>query len=214
MRYFTSDLHLFHSLVYKKYRSNFSSIEDMHTDLVSRWNRQVKAKDIVYILGDVTFGKLEETKEIISKLNGRKILIRGNHDERFTSAQWIQLGFEDVRDVLVLKKSLETNKPAQKWILCHYPYSSPLRYFFYKIFGPYLGRRSEASYYKLYLAYKGYKLVHGHHHDGPIYKHDQVNVAWDVHKRLLSENEVREIFLSNETTGIKRVWRSIVTALW
>ena len=212
MRWFTSDIHLFHNLIHKKYRSHCATLEDMHHEFVIQWNKQVKSKDIVYVLGDVSFGKWEETKEILSKLNGRKILIRGNHDERFTSAHWVALGFEDVRDIFVFKKSSETGKPAQKWILCHYPYSSPFRYFFYRLFGKFLGRRSEAGYYKLYLSYKGHPLIHGHHHSGPTHKYDQLNVAWDIHRRLLSENEVRDMLTEHKSRT--NVLQKLKAILW
>lgn len=214
MKYFTSDIHLFHNLVLKKYRNEFSSFEEMHHDFVTKWNKQVNSKDIVFVLGDVSFGKFEETKSIISKLNGRKILIRGNHDERFNAKQWIQIGFDDIRDTFVFKKNTENFKPAEKIILCHYPYSSQIRYFFYKIFGKLLGRRSEAAYYKLYLAYKGHKLLHGHHHEGPVYKFDQVNVAWDIHRRLLNENEVMDLFKNNKPTGFVGFLKKIKTIFW
>ena len=186
-------------------------MQEMHKDLIAKWNKQVKNKDIVYVLGDVTFGKWEESKEIVSRLNGRKILIRGNHDDRFTSAQWIELGFEDVRDILVIKKSGDF-PVAKRWILCHYPYSSSIRYFFYRWFGRFFGQRSEAGYYKLFLSYKDHKLVHGHHHDGPIYKHDQLNVAWDIHGRLLNENDVLYLFETYEKQN--NILSKLKTILW
>lgn len=205
MRWFVSDLHFFHNLVYRKYRSNFDTIEDMHKDIIKKWNKKVKAKDTVYIIGDVTFGKFEETKELLAKLNGEKVLIRGNHDERFTSAEWVELGFKDVRDTYVIKKENE------KWILSHYPYSSSFKFFFYK----WLNRkRGEAGYYKLYLPYKGYKLIHGHHHSGPQYRHDQVNVAWDVNGTLLNENDIKELFTKNEVGTLQKIINMIKLILW
>jgi calcineurin-like phosphoesterase family protein len=204
MRYFTSDLHFFHMLVYKKFRSKHGSLEGMHNNLIQEWNKTVKNKDIIYIIGDVSFGKFEETKALISKLKGRKFLIRGNHDERFTSKDFIDMGFEDVRDTYVLKR------PNEKWILSHYPYSSPFRFFFHKWFG----KRAEANYFKLYLSYKNYKLVHGHHHFGAVYKFDQVNVAWDVHRKILSEDEIATIFEKNDPSKFKRILNTIKACFW
>ena len=40
----------------------------------------VTENDTVYHLGDVGFGTTEMLKELISRLNGTKILLRGNHD--------------------------------------------------------------------------------------------------------------------------------------
>ncbi len=203
MRWFTSDLHLFHQLVYKKYRSKFATMDDMHQDIIIKWNKQVRTKDIVYVLGDVTFGKYEETKELLGKLHGRLILIRGNHDERFTSAQWIKMGFEDVRDLFVLKNE------GIKMILNHFPYSSSFKFFFLR-WKNRLKKRNEANYYKLFLSYKGYKLVHGHNHDGPKTKFAQTNVAWDVNGRLLSEHELLQNYVTDfELPLYRRIWETL-----
>lgn len=199
MRWFTSDLHFFHNLILKKYRSESPSLQEMHEKMIIQWNKQVKSRDMVYIIGDVSFGRWEETKEVLSKLNGRKVLIRGNHDDRFDSAQWVSLGFEDVRDVLVIKKETE------KWMLCHYPYSSPFRFFFYYLKDRFFTKRGSANYYKLYYSYKGCKLLHGHHHTGPVYNHDQVNVAWDIHRKLLNENDIKDIFDANKPSAFKKI---------
>ena len=72
----------------------FSSCEEMDETMVERWNSVVKAKDTVYHLGDVAIprGGLAN----LVKCNGRKILIRGNHDcldettEILTSMGWKQ----------------------------------------------------------------------------------------------------------------------------
>ena len=203
MRYFTSDLHFFHQLVYRKYRSEFATIEDMHESVISKWNKQVKSKDIVFVLGDVTFGKYEETKVLIEKLRGIKILIRGNHDERFTSAEWIQMGFKDVRDMFVIKNE------KVKMILNHFPYSSSFKFFYFKWKNARQGK-NEANYYKLFLPYKGYTLIHGHNHDGPPHKFCQTNVAWDVNHRLLSEHELLQNFVTDYKLPLyKRIWESL-----
>jgi len=50
----------------------------MDEDLIRRWNRIVSPNDIVYNLGDVSFNP----QRYVCKLNGRMILIQGNHDKR------------------------------------------------------------------------------------------------------------------------------------
>lgn len=52
----------------------------MNNTLINNWNSVVKKNDIVYVLGDFCFGNTERTNEIFNKLNGKIILIRGNHD--------------------------------------------------------------------------------------------------------------------------------------
>jgi calcineurin-like phosphoesterase family protein len=56
----------------------FSSVEEMDEVLVSNWNRTVGPKDTIYHLGDVVIPRA--SLKILDRLNGRKILIRGNHD--------------------------------------------------------------------------------------------------------------------------------------
>lgn len=56
----------------------FSSVEEMDETMVDRWNATVGANDKVYHLGDVAIAK--RALDIIGRLNGKKVLIRGNHD--------------------------------------------------------------------------------------------------------------------------------------
>lgn len=58
---------------------------DNHTErLLANWNRLVKPEDTVVLPGDFSWGlKLEDTKadfDFLNKLNGKKILLKGNHD--------------------------------------------------------------------------------------------------------------------------------------
>lgn len=48
--------------------------------LIQRWNSKVKKNDLVYILGDFSFHTAQGTMDILKRLNGKKILIEGNHD--------------------------------------------------------------------------------------------------------------------------------------
>jgi calcineurin-like phosphoesterase family protein len=204
LRYFTSDLHFFHKLAHRLYREDLGDLAAMNEAIISEWNRTVKKTDEVYVLGDLSFGKFEETKAIVSRLRGQKILVRGNHDERFSTRQFLEMGFKDVRDLIVLKR------PQETWLLRHYPYQSPVRYFYLRLFS----KNREAHYHKLYPAYKGQKLLHGHHHSGPVLKFDQLNVAWDIHRRLLREDEVAEIFKQNARSKFSRLKASIEALIW
>lgn len=67
----------------EKVRPEFSSVEDMNETIIDRWNTVVGHNDVVYHLGDVHFGATANEKSngsILSRLNGRKYLIVGNHD--------------------------------------------------------------------------------------------------------------------------------------
>ena len=51
---------------------------EMDEEMVKRWNETVKPRDKVYHLGDVVINR--KSLSIMSRLNGDKVLIRGNHD--------------------------------------------------------------------------------------------------------------------------------------
>lgn len=57
----------------------FSSVEEMDSVLIDNWNSVVKPEDKVIHCGDVVINKKHLTT--LSKLNGKKKLIMGNHDE-------------------------------------------------------------------------------------------------------------------------------------
>lgn len=84
--FFTSDLHFFHDKHAERNIVEFSdrkliTTREEHTEwLVSLWNSQVKPNDTVHHLGDFAFAyKPEKIVELIYRLNGRKVFVRGNH---------------------------------------------------------------------------------------------------------------------------------------
>jgi calcineurin-like phosphoesterase family protein len=50
----------------------------MDEEMVKRWNERVRPNDKVYHLGDVVINR--KALSTLSRLNGDKVLIRGNHD--------------------------------------------------------------------------------------------------------------------------------------
>jgi calcineurin-like phosphoesterase family protein len=56
----------------------FSCAEEMDEFMVKAWNQRVGPKDKIYHLGDVVINR--KFLNILARLNGDKILIRGNHD--------------------------------------------------------------------------------------------------------------------------------------
>ena len=49
--------------------------------LLTQWNNNVDANDTVYILGDLFFRNVVSADEYLSRLHGKKHLIKGNHDK-------------------------------------------------------------------------------------------------------------------------------------
>lgn len=79
MNFVISDTHFGHKkiLEFEPLLRPFASIEEHDETLVERWNDVVRHKDTVWHLGDVSFSK---DISILGRLNGRKMLVMGNHD--------------------------------------------------------------------------------------------------------------------------------------
>ena len=117
MIYFTSDFHLFHKNVLKFDNRPFKSVEDMHLEIIKRWNNKVTKDDIIYILGDVSFGSAKDTIDIIKQLNYKELhLIIGNHDFKILKDKSFRDLFTEICEYKELKIS-----DNQSIVLCHYP---------------------------------------------------------------------------------------------
>ena len=92
----------------------FSTVEEMEHVLISNWNSTVTNEDTVYILGDFCWDKEPEWIRILDKLNGNKVLIRGNHDLKNISTK-MKNKFADIKDY----KEIDDN--GRTVIMCHYP---------------------------------------------------------------------------------------------
>ena len=61
MKYYISDLHLFHENAIRFDQRPFESVQQMHDTILKNWNDRVMNGDYVYILGDVSMrGKNED----------------------------------------------------------------------------------------------------------------------------------------------------------
>ena len=84
--YLTADLHFGHKNIMKfcpVTRARFKDDVDYMTEaMIKEWNDIVEPVDTVYILGDVAFTNGYDAALIMMRLNGRKILIEGNHDRK------------------------------------------------------------------------------------------------------------------------------------
>ena len=89
----------------------------MNSEMISRWNSYVTDHDEVYILGDFMYkGNGRDANEILSRLKGKKYLVRGNHEKYLDDPQFRQGAFEWVKDYYVLKY-----EGGLHIVLFHYP---------------------------------------------------------------------------------------------
>lgn len=113
MIYFTSDLHLGHYNIIKHCNRPFTTIVQMNNTIITNWNNKITKNDEVYVLGDFAFVKdRKECESLLNSLNGKKYLIKGNHDKtHVTKANgWMSVD--------IYKKIRYDN---YKFILMHYP---------------------------------------------------------------------------------------------
>lgn len=108
----TSDTHFDHIKIIDYEKRPFTNNIEMTEQLITNWNSVVKPNDIIFHLGDVFFCKAERMKEIADQLNGRKILIRGNHDKGYSDTKFKKLGF-DVYNYYFINNMLLSHYPQQ-----------------------------------------------------------------------------------------------------
>ena len=89
------DTHFSHRNIIKYCNRPFLDVEDMNEQLIKNWNKVVGANDIVYVVGDFALCGKQKIIEIGQRLNGRKRLILGNHDQA-SMETYREAGFEFV----------------------------------------------------------------------------------------------------------------------
>lgn len=127
MVYFTSDHHFDHFNVIKYCSRPYTTREEMNADLITRWNNRVQPEDTVYYLGDFSLS-LASALSIPAQLNGKKILVSGNHDYTHPShrkyrqginiEKYLQNGWDEV----CLEKTITLGD--YEILLNHLPYSA------------------------------------------------------------------------------------------
>ena len=119
--FYIADLHLFHAATLKDghfHERPFTTLDEMHHAIISRWNEVVTNGDTVYVLGDVSYSAHSmAVSEVISALKGHLVLIKGNHDKPGDAR--IKRQFDEIVDY---KEIVDNVGGVQhKVVLCHYP---------------------------------------------------------------------------------------------
>lgn len=116
----TADTHFGHAniLTFKRKDGTplrpFSSLEEMHETMITRWNERVDPQDRVYLLGDIVMNR--KHMNILGRLNGRLVLVKGNHDI-FQLSDYTPY-FDDIRAYVVGKMPKNTDA---RYIMSHIP---------------------------------------------------------------------------------------------
>lgn len=121
--WFTSDTHFFHKriLTFDIPTRQYSSVEEMNEDLIRRWNEKVKAGDTVVVVGDFSFGSVDNTVAVLKMLNGQKLLAEGNHDSGLLRNKKFLDQFVTTSPIIELRvQDPDAHAGVQRIVACHY----------------------------------------------------------------------------------------------
>lgn len=110
--FFTADTHFGDESIIRYENRPFSTVEEMDSKLIEKWNSIISAEDEIFVLGDFSAYDKHKTAEICKKLNGRKYLVMGNHDTH-NELWYYDCGFESVSKYTIIYDNF--------WILSHEP---------------------------------------------------------------------------------------------
>lgn len=112
-----SDTHFGHENMYRftmedgtRVRQEFANATEGDQKMIDNWNNVVKPVDKVYHLGDVFINR--KARFILEALNGKKVLIKGNHDI-FDLDNYVPY-FKDIRAYHILDRIILSHIPIHK----------------------------------------------------------------------------------------------------
>ena len=128
--YFTSDTHYMHKNICRGTTSwsnadgftrNFDTLDQMNDRIVNGINAAVGQDDILFHLGDWSFGGFERIEEFRNRINCRNVhIVLGNHDHHIErDREGIRRLFTSVNQYLELE--VKGNDWEQNYVLMHYP---------------------------------------------------------------------------------------------
>ena len=86
----------------------YYDVAGMDAAIINNWNSIVQPDDVAYLIGDYTFAR--DAEKYLSRMNGEKHLIKGNHDKQPSPSQ----GWASVNDYREIKVD------GQFIVLSHY----------------------------------------------------------------------------------------------
>lgn len=110
--FFIADTHFGDKNIIVYQNRPFKNINEMDITLIDNWNSVVSDNDTVFLLGDFSWYDKEKSIQICSQLQGRKILVMGNHDTE-PEKYYYECGFDSVCSYPIIFDNF--------WILSHEP---------------------------------------------------------------------------------------------
>lgn len=97
---FWSDQHVGHLNSIKYDNRPFRDLQHMHETMINNYNSVIPENGLCYFLGDVGMTNSEDLKKFMSRLNGTKVCVMGNHDKG--SNALYSIGFDVVVNAITL----------------------------------------------------------------------------------------------------------------
>ncbi|SFL74640.1 Calcineurin-like phosphoesterase superfamily protein [Paenibacillus sp. 1_12] len=117
-----SDHHFGHTNIIDFESRPFSDANEMTETMIEKWNAVVAKDDKVFHLGDFSFLNKEKTASIVSRLNGYKYLILGNHDRGRSRRWWLDVGFDEVSEQAIVYNGFYFLSHEPMYMNKHMPY--------------------------------------------------------------------------------------------
>lgn len=186
--FFTSDTHFGHARIIELCNRPFEDVDHMNSEIVRRWNEVVSPTDSVVHLGDVALGPIDKSLEVVSRLNGYKVLVNGNHDRPFMNRgkkrfeEWHARYSEVFEEVTTSTAQIEILANGAVVLVSHFPYDGD--------------SHGEDRYSEDRPLDMGRTLLHGHTHlDNKVSRSNrgtlQIHVGQDAWGyRPVSEHEI------------------------
>ena len=115
-RWVIADTHFAHKNILAYEDRPFVDLEEQREILIANWNSVVAPDDIVYMLGDFTLTRKKDLiKSIVDRLNGKIVLVMGNHDT-LKPKDYIELGFVTAirKPIMVEPNVILMHEPPKK----------------------------------------------------------------------------------------------------
>lgn len=116
MIYCTSDLHFCHNKPFVYEARGFDNVYEMNKAIVDNWNAVVNHDDDVYVLGDLAMNDIALSIYLISRLNGKIHIIRGNHDSDTKVER-----YKECHNVVEIVDAKYLKYNGQSFYLSHFP---------------------------------------------------------------------------------------------
>lgn len=148
-RLFTSDTHIGH--LHVAHVRGFTTVEEHDTAVIRNWNEEVAPDDQVFLAGDAAMGVRRLTLPLFRQMNGRKILIAGNHDDPWPGHANALARMGPYLEIFeFIQPYLRVSIDGKTVLISHFPYEAdhldPPRFMQYRL-------RDEGNW-----------LLHGHTH--------------------------------------------------